>query len=368
MTDDLLGRLEAANPVPRHVTAGVGAAPVFPAPPRSHSRRLVLLVLVIALAVLVGGPALALQLGVIDFGSAEHAPPRVVHDFSTLSSGAPPGMDPGVVAKDTRQIRIGDRLLWIAPTRPGGLCDGWDRGSGGCDKLGAVPLSVSWLGKSSPSGHDFVAVEGFAHARWIDAVEVRLDDGTRVRPSMTWISKPIDAGFFRYTAPSGRDVVSVVGLHDGEAVTGEDSSMRPGPHPYARLDERRRIASLDTADGPVQLWSAPTKTDGRCVWLEFEGHERGVVPCLPAGYERQAGLAVGVYELGGVDVLAGECGYRAVELVHLDGSVRTVDCEDGVALAKLEGADMAGALRAVGADGKPLASSKIAVQQLVTTF
>ena len=367
MTDDLFGRLEAANPVPRGVTARVGAAPVFPAPARSRSRRPALLVLVIALALLVGGPALALRLGVIDFGSAEHAPPRVVHDFATLSSGAPPGMDPGVVAKDTRQIRIGDHILWIAPTQLGGLCYGWD-GGGGCDKLGTVPLSVSWLGESSPSGHDFHAVEGFAHARWVDAVEIEFDDGTRVHPDVTWISKPIDAGFFRFAAPAGHDVVSVLGLRNGEAVTGDEGSTRSGPHPYARLDERRRIASLDTADGPVQLWSAPTKTDGRCVWLEFQGHERGVVPCLPAGYERQIGFALGVYELGGADVLAGECGYRAVELAHPDGSVRTVDCEDGVAFARLESADMAGELRAVDAGGKPLPSSTIAVRQIVTMF
>jgi hypothetical protein len=368
MTSDPIGRLEASNPVPRHATVRVGAAPVFSARPRGRSRRLALLVLAIVLAVLVGGPALALRLGVIDFGSAEHAPPHVVRDFSTLSKGAPPGMDPGVVAKDARQVRIGDHILWIAPTRFGGLCYGWGRGSGGCDKLGTVPLSVSWLGRSLPSEHDFYAVEGYAHARWVDAVEVELDDGTRVRPDVTWISKPIDAGFFRYAAPPSRDVVSVVGLHDGEAVTGEDASMRPGPHPYARLDERRQIASLSTANGPARLWSAPTKTDGRCVWLESQGRERGVVPCLPAGYERQIALGVGVYVLGGVDVLAGECGYRAVELVHPDGSVRTVECGDGVVFARLEEADMAGVLRAVGADGRPLPTSEAAVQELVTTF
>ena len=368
MTDDALEPLEAANPVPHPGTARVGAAPGFLMPPRSRSRRLALLVLVILLALLVGGPALALRLGVIDFSSAEHAPPRVVRDFSTLSSGAPPGMDPGVVAKGTRQVRIGGHVLWIAPTRSGGLCYGWDRGGGGCDKLGTVPLSVSWLGRSSPSEHDFYAVEGFAHARWVDTVEVRLDDGTRVHPEVTWISKPIDAGFFRYIAPAGHDVVSVVGLRDGEAVTGEEGGKRPGPHRYARLDERRQIAALDTAVGPARLWSAPTKTDGRCVWLEFQGRERGVVPCLPAGYEHQVGYALGVYELGGVDVLAGECGYRAVELAHPDGRVRTVDCEDGVAFARLESADMAGTLRAVGADGKPLPSSAVAAQQLVTTF
>jgi hypothetical protein len=321
------------------------------------------------LAILVGTPALAVGLGVIDFGSAEPAPPRVVKQFESLSTGAPPGMDPGVVAGEARQVRVAGRVLWVAPTRAGGLCYGWDGTSGGCEKLGTAPLSVSWLGRPtrvppSLTRPSIYSVEGFARIRWVDTVEVRLDDGTAVRPELTWISEPIGAGFFHYTAPRDRAVVAVVGFRNGDEVIGEELDKRDEPHPYARLDERTKLAEIETPVGAVQLWTAPTKTDGRCVWLEHRGEERAVAPCLPRGYDHEPGLAIALHEFGGAPILAGRCGYASVELVRPDGSSRRVGCRYGVAFARLDSAELQGTLQAVNASGKPLRGSRIQVARL----
>lgn len=369
MTTDVLERLRAANPVPNLGRAG--AAPTFAdeTRPRSRSPWVAVAIVAALLAVLVGTPALAVGLGLIDFDSAEPAPSRAVEQFESLSTAAPPGMDPGVVAGEARQINVAGRVLWIAPTRAGGLCFGWDGTSGGCEKLGTVPLSVSWLGRPTrvrPSVKPSIyAVEGFARIRWVDSVEVRLDDGTAVQPEVTWISEPIGAGFFRYTAPRGRDVVAVVGFRNGKEVIGETLGKRDDPHPYARLDERTKLAEIETPAGPVQLWSAPTKTDGRCVWLEHGGEERAVSACLPVGYEREPALGLELHELGGASILAGRCGYASVELTRPDGSSRTVECRDGVVFSKLESSELRGTVQAVGAGGTPLPGSQMEIERLL---
>ena len=372
MTGDALERLRAANPVP--VLGRAGPAPAFADEPRlrPRPRRVRLLVAAAAVAALVGSPAIAIGLGVVDFGSSERAPARVVKQFESLREGAPAGMDPAVVAGEARQLEVGGHVLWVAPTAAGGLCYGWDGGSGGCDKLGTVPLSVSWLARptrvpappAAPSAQTANAVDGFAHSRYVVDVEIRLDDGTAVRPRVTWISEPIAAGFFRYVAPGGREIFAVVGFRDGEEVIAETMGPRVDPHPYARLDERSKLAEVATAEGSVRLWTAPTKTDGRCIWLEFGDHERAVAPCLPRGYEREAGLALAVHDFAGTSVLAGRCGYGGVRLTRSDGPSRTIDCRDGVVFGAIEPAEFEGTLEAVTKTGKPLPGSRVELARL----
>ena len=63
------------------------------------------------------------------------------------------------------------------------------------------------------------------------------------------------------------------------------------------------------------------------------------------------------HSLGGSLVLAGECGYSAVELLHRDGGVRRIECTDGVVLAALSAEDASGQMRALDSDGRPIAKS-----------
>jgi hypothetical protein len=337
----------------------------------SRGWRVLVLVAVLMLAlVLIAAAAYALGYRFIDFSGAPPAAPPVVKEFSSLSLGAPPGMDPRVIAGETRLVgEIEGHTLWVAPTKTGGLCFEWSRGAGGCDALGTEPLSVdfgmSGVGPPTPEPfeHPITAVEGFARPRWIDAVEVRLDDGSTISPQLIWISPPIDAGFFYYEAPEGRTVAAVLGLKDGEVVDGETVPRRgepSPPHPYADLSKRQRLAEIETNEGVAALWRAPTKAGLRCTWLEFRAQEVAGLSsvCIASGYEHQVGAQYAVYALGGDLILAGTCGYGAAELIHDDGSVRIVRCADGVVLAKLTPADASGELGFVDENGRLLTRSR----------
>jgi hypothetical protein len=252
---------------------------------------------VLAVAVVVVAPALGLRLGWIDFFHAEHAPPAVVKDFGSLSQGAPPGMDPGAIAGETRKVMTmsfsgRQHSLFVAPTAAGGLCFEWTQDMGGCDRNGDVPLAVSWGAPAVDSGppstpKDFGMVEGHVHAPWVDGVEIRLSDGSTAQPELTWVSPPIDAGFFVYQAPKGLTIRSVVATKDGEAVdadnfgSGVDPFTEAAPSPYADLSKRRVVESIETDAGRATVWSAPTKTDEVCTWLEVGNLRRNLIPCLP---------------------------------------------------------------------------------------
>jgi hypothetical protein len=247
MRDALLDRLAQANPIPEAAVAALHAdlqgqtlalPRLTPERRRRRSPRLLVAAALVVGAALIAGPALAWKFGVIDFSSAKPAPARVVNDFDSLfKEGAPAGMDPRVVAGETR--RLGDiegHTLWIAPTRKGGFCYVWSGASGGCDASGTVRLSVSWAtGLTPPSSEPLIRiVEGFADARSVDEVEIKLDDHTTLRPRLIWISPPIDAGLYYYRAPKGRAIQAVVALKDGEVVAHErapGAAALPGPDP-----------------------------------------------------------------------------------------------------------------------------------------
>ena len=372
MRDALIGRLARANPIPEAAVAALNAdlqgqtlaLPRLTPQRRRRPRKLLVAAALVVGAALLAGPALASKFGAIDFSSAKPAPSRVVKDFDSLfKEGAPAGMDPRVIAGQTRRAgEIAGHTLWVAPTKLGGLCYEWSEASGGCDTLGTVPLGVTWASgptarSSQPS---IMSVEGFAHARWVDEVEIELDDHSTIHPQLIWISPPIDAGFYFYRASKGRAIEAVAALKKGEVVARERApgAGPPGPHPFADLSKRHRMAEIQTDEGAATLWTAPTKTEGRCTWLEFRGEEFPVVPCLPKGYEHQVGAGIAVYLLGGDSILAGECGYSAVQLIHRDRSVRTVPCFDGLVFLKLESADAAGDIGFLDANGQPLPNAR----------
>jgi hypothetical protein len=92
-----------------------------------------------------------------------------------------------------------------------------------------------------------------------------------------------------------------------------------------------------------------------CRFSLFHNEEIAVVLCLPKGYEHQAALVLAVHTIAGHLVLAGECGYSAIEFLHPDGSSRRTECMDGVVFTELNPSDQSGQLRAVDAKGGPTA-------------
>jgi len=343
-----------------------------------HRRRLgFLLAGIVVVLLLVTGVAFTFGLPVVDFGQAEKAPPdsRVVKNFAVLDQGAPPGMATDVIPNQTRKVAtFGNETLWVAPTRQGGFCTDLG-GGGGCDRLGTVPLNVSWaIERSGPEpgseksfgGLPVVGqLSGYVNARWANALEIRFEDGDVIKPQVIWVSKPIEAGFFLQPIPAahrqaGHLISAVVALdRDHKLVTRESfgPSSSTTPPSDAILDQVKQVAVIETGAGPAVLRTAPTRYEGRCTWLEFAGEAMQVVPCLPKGYEHQAALVLAVYSLGGRLILAGECGYSAVEFLHQDGGARRVTCTDGAVFTELTSPDAAGQLRALDREGRPLPGS-----------
>lgn len=354
---------------------------------RMPARRRLGLVLagLVVLLLLVAGVAFTFGLPVVDFGHAEKAPPesRVVKDFAVLDQGAPPGMATDVIPNETRKVAtFGNETLWVAPTRQGGFCTDLG-GSGGCDHLGTVPLNVGWAiersGTSPLSEKRFGdlavvdQVSGDVNVRWADSLEIRFEDGDVIKPQVIWVSKPIEAGFFVQPIPaahreSGHLISAVVALdRDGKPVASESTSGSrfTAPPADAIPDQATQVGAIQTDAGPAVLRTAPTRYEGRCTWLEFGDEAFPVVRCLPKGYEHQAALALAVHSLGGRLILAGECGYSAVEFVHQDGDARRVACTDGVVFTELTPTDAAGQVRALDREGRPVSGSTIQVSRLL---
>jgi hypothetical protein len=168
---------------------------------------------VAVLAVLAAAPALGLGGHLVQlFGSGEPAPDKVVTSFAQMDVSAPPGMAPGVIAGETREVARWPlstgktSILWVAPTKAGGFCVEWSYAGGGCDrdrKLDFAP-GMAIPGDVAPPGEPQkppVLVTGDTLLHDAASVKVEFEDGDAARVPLTWVSPPIDAGFFLYEIP-----------------------------------------------------------------------------------------------------------------------------------------------------------------------
>jgi hypothetical protein len=157
-------------------------------------------------------------------------------------------------------------------------------GSLGCDREGTVPLSIGYSSRSPAGGGTAQTdlsylreLHGSVNARWSDAVEVRFEDGTVVRPRIVWISEPISQGFFYVPIGAdhrrvGHQPHEVVALDaDGNVVASDRLSQSrsdsESPPAGAVVDKADEVAHVDTSIGKAALWSAPSRFDTSCTWL-----------------------------------------------------------------------------------------------------
>ncbi|MBA3366692.1 MAG: hypothetical protein H0U03_13080, partial [Actinobacteria bacterium] len=168
-----------------------------PKPGRTRRAWVVALAVSVGLA-LVAGPALGLHEPVLRFFEGEPAPEQVRRAFESLDDQAPtPEWRPGVLEGQTRIVMkayFADKwqTLSVGPTKYGGLCMQWSQSGGGCDRLGTVPLSITYgvsrpflLPEGRPRRPRDVPIDylnGFAHSKWVHEVEIRYEDGEVVRP------------------------------------------------------------------------------------------------------------------------------------------------------------------------------------------
>lgn len=224
---------------------------------RARRPALALAVAAILAVGVVASPALGfLKDSVLPFFGLEKAPAPVQLDFASLGVGAPAGMDPRAIAGETRGVDeavFGDakHKLWVAPTAGGGFCYLWSPGYGGChagggavlDAIGPAELPQGVIAPTVPAGasapEKIAAIErghalatitpwvvGFVTGTGAESVQVRFSDGSIAHPAITWISAPINAGFYVYVVPPGEQtrtdhVVSVQALAANGAVVAQ---------------------------------------------------------------------------------------------------------------------------------------------------
>lgn len=325
---------------------------------RRRARRRGRTPMVIAAAVLAAAlavaPAFGLHRVVLDFFSGDPAPADVRLDFERLGVGAPRGMDPRVVSGQTRRVPLAgdgaEHRLWVAPTRSGGFCYRFDFfGSCRAERQGRA-LGVGYVGNQW-----MTRVHGTVVSQDADRIELRYADGETATAPITWVSEPIDAGFFYvdvpavHRTPETRLVEVVLVDGDGDVLARE---RPPYQHPLFEDDpatglpkavvyeQKRTLVTISTSDGKeISAVRAPSRLGGSCTWLERGGElHRAFFGCqTEAQQERQRPSGLGLMG-GSKPVLFWAMGRNVarVELRFEDGATRQVDAFQGVVLTEIE--------------------------------
>jgi hypothetical protein len=203
--------------------AGLSRTETAAPPPRGRFRltptRVLVACVVIAAAVVAATPAFGLRDLIVDlvtgrtaiaFDKSRPAPARVKLQFSDFPLGAPPGMNPHVLAGQARQITLRTpsgqmRVIWVAPTRGGGFCS-FGASTGGCisrateKRLGAVSIDG---GLTSRDGQwRALQVSGDVFSAKATTLTLEFADRQSMQLPFVYISAPIDAGFYYLGLPA----------------------------------------------------------------------------------------------------------------------------------------------------------------------
>jgi len=185
-------------------------------------------------AVGLAAPAFGLPGAVIDWFSAEPASPRVQLQFSELpavTAGGRSNVESEGARTVTRVRHDGTTfVLSVAPTSSGGFCYQWTDLLGGCHRRTQPPetrpdrdhylLGASW--SSNPAGV-VELISGSVVAPSTDTLIAELADGRELEMPFTWVSAPINAGFYLFFPPPvnetrGHEVTAIKALDSGGRV------------------------------------------------------------------------------------------------------------------------------------------------------
>jgi hypothetical protein len=246
-----------------------------------------------ALAVAVVAVASAYALGhpVVDFGKAQHGSLEQVDEFGSMQVGAPRGMAPGVLPHQARRItavRIDGKVhvLYVAPTKQGGFCADWSNFGGGCraNRHDRFASKLDAGGAIGPSGLTVLQGSFFQPAG--DRLTMSFKGGATEDVPFTWVTAPIDAGFYLYRVPDAhrqaatRPVSLALYDRDGKLldrepiiggeplvgpvvrVKGFPPLMLPRGGIWARA---KQLFDLRAPNGArVGLWAMPKRGGGEC--------------------------------------------------------------------------------------------------------
>lgn len=309
---------------------------------RRDTRRGLLIALAVLFGVVVTGTALALAVRVIDFGESAPADAPTQIAFGDLAKAAPEALDPRAIASEARTVRTitlagAERSLSIAPTSQGGFCFRWSGLIMTCDAAGTSPLGVSLVSpRSGSTGVQLVL--GYVDSDYATGVELQLAGGATTEPDVTWVSAPINAGFFAVTLPPDGGVVGNVVAVDAHGRVIASRPLNPGSHTGGRptppadavLEDRDEIAAVQTKEGRATIASAPTRYGGSCDWLEFKDRFLAFTPCLPAG-QAPPPFAFRFVPTTSTVLLVGRVsdGVHSIEIGYADGGRDDAPVKDG---------------------------------------
>jgi hypothetical protein len=283
--------------------------------------RVALVAAVVVLAAVLTAVAFGWPHRFIDFVTSPPAPTKIKKWFEYDNVTAPPGMNPQAISGEARKIMTArfdesggptnhpsPHTLYVAPRKGGGFCYLWTNADGGCapvknpattaESRAAGPLGLTWFGTDYP-----LVADGFVRTGATQTVEARFADGATATIPVTWISAPINAGFFVYPAPTAHQnradaLQSVVALDANGNVIGRESfplTRRNWPPKFvtqtlpdgtrvllprdADLAKAREIFSFRATDGShVYLWVVPLTGGGSC---NVNNQGEGCGPSVP---------------------------------------------------------------------------------------
>jgi hypothetical protein len=344
-------RLEGVRRIPKRAAVATGVA---------------------AVAATVTAVAFGLPQTIIDFFASPTAPAHVKNWFGAENVAAPPGMNPRAIPGQARKIATaafdvnhlhGDQptahTLYVAPRKGGGFCYVWTKAGGGClpakpsaESAAMGPLDVSWFaaGDGQP-----VLVDGWVRTGATKTVKARFADGTTAPVPVTWVSRPIDAGFFVYPVPLAHRtradaLASVVALDASGKVLGRQSFPLTKPLDEdvvqtlpdgtkeslprrAQAARARKVVSFRATDGSmVYLWVMPRTGGGVCfVFDQGEGCEIPHLAKLKPVFN--AGLSGGSSRI----LLFGQAKpeVATVELRYENGESQQLTPSDGFVLTEI---------------------------------
>ena len=252
---------------------------------RRGRRRLALAAGVAAVLALAAPTALALRSSVVDFFQSEPAPKPVVLDFAQLDVGAPPGMETEVVAGQARKIieRKGYEgqvfKLYAAPSKKGGFCTFLQpTGGGGCLPQTSIPIapeiSIGTFGPDGVIRRGPFVVSGWVGLADAASIELRYEDGATTRQDLTWVSKPVDSGYFLFDVEPahwkpGHRPEALVAFGENGRVLGTEP-LHIVPPPAVSAAEARPQAVQTSIGSGATLRVAPTPNGRMCFWLDLE--------------------------------------------------------------------------------------------------
>jgi hypothetical protein len=344
---------------------------------RRMSTRAVLLAAAVVLAAGVTAVAFGLPRTVIDFFSSPPAPTHIKNWFAAENVQAPPGMNLQTIPGQARKIATATfdvnhlhgyhpsvHSLYVAPRKGGGFCYLWTEADGSCmlppapSQPGAKavgPLGISSYRNANGANYALL-VDGWVRSGATNTMEARFADGTKETIPVTWVSAPVNAGFFVYPVPSAHrnssDALSsvvaldangnVVGRHgfrltkpldqdvtqtlpDGTKVTLERS---------AQASHARKIISFRTTTGSEAYVWAMSRTGGGDCYI-FNRGQGCFEPRFAAQIPTLNGALLGSTNPPLLFFLQAKPNVASVELRYQDGDRERLTPVDGFLLTEI---------------------------------